>query len=293
MKPIKFDLRLKEVKITNFEELQDNFCAEILPIYQSGRLAKWFKSREMSEQALAIDTIDKNVSEMQQLKGICQVLGLEADEEELQYMLDDRQTFNGETVIPALDETQVKSDEECSISFISEDNEEITENIPNIEEEVKSFDSILGEFYSQLNDKSSFYCGRDIPHRDEKIKKKIHNAEVTYAHADRYVDEGEIDKLCSTRGWLFLFVDLTIFGSGKEGFYITTTDLYAKSLHGERFHIELKDISDVRLDEDKCELTFNEYKFCIAYTNNDLTNKMRILVDCLNEYVAQFQPQSN
>lgn len=91
MKPIRFDLSMKGVKITNFEELQDNFSAEILPLFQSGKLARWFKSREMSEQALAVEAIDKNGRELQQLQGLCQVLGLDADEEVLQYLLDDRQ----------------------------------------------------------------------------------------------------------------------------------------------------------------------------------------------------------
>lgn len=87
MKLIKFDLSLKGVRVATLEALQENFSAEILPIFQSGRLAKWLKSRDLLEQAAAIEAIDKNASELQQLKAICQVLGLDDDEEVLQFLL--------------------------------------------------------------------------------------------------------------------------------------------------------------------------------------------------------------
>ena len=87
MKQIKFDLQLKGVRVTNLEELQDNFNAEILSTFQSGKLARWFKSREMPEQVLAVEAINKNGNKLEQMKGICQILELDADEEELQYML--------------------------------------------------------------------------------------------------------------------------------------------------------------------------------------------------------------
>ncbi|BBP00328.1 pentapeptide repeat-containing protein [Sulfuriferula nivalis] len=90
MKMIKFDLQMKGVKITSVEELQDNFSADILPIFQSGRLAKWFKSRDMLDQALAIEAIAKDSSELQQLGNICRALDLDDDEEVLRFLLDDR-----------------------------------------------------------------------------------------------------------------------------------------------------------------------------------------------------------
>lgn len=92
VKLIKFDLNLRDVKISNLKQLQDNFSADILPIFQSGRLAKWFKSRDLSEQATAIEAISKIGSELEQLKDICQVLRLDDDEEILQFILDDWKT---------------------------------------------------------------------------------------------------------------------------------------------------------------------------------------------------------
>lgn len=100
MKMIKFDLRLQDVKVTNLEELQENFCADILPIFQTGRLAKWFKSRDLSELAQAIDAIDKNSSELEQLAAICRVLELDDDSEVLQFLLEDR--FSRQTVVQSV-----------------------------------------------------------------------------------------------------------------------------------------------------------------------------------------------
>lgn len=90
MKKIKFTLPLKGLKIYTLEELQDNFSADILPIFQSGKLAKWFKSRDLLNEVAAIEAIAKDGSELQQLKAICQVLGLDDDEEVLQFLLEDR-----------------------------------------------------------------------------------------------------------------------------------------------------------------------------------------------------------
>ena len=89
MKPIKFNLSMRGVKIATLESLRENFSAEILPIFQSGKLAKWLKSRDLLEQATAIEAIDKNGSELRQLKAICQTLGLDDDEEVLQSLLKD------------------------------------------------------------------------------------------------------------------------------------------------------------------------------------------------------------
>ncbi len=96
-KMIKFDLLLKGVKVTNFDELQDNFGADILPIFQSGRLAKFLKSRELPEQADAITAIDLGNTELQQLAAICRVLELDDNEDVLRCLLDERQTVAATT----------------------------------------------------------------------------------------------------------------------------------------------------------------------------------------------------
>ena len=88
-KTIKFDLQINGKRISTFEELQDNFSAHVLPIFQSGRLYKWLLSREMPAQADAVKAIDTNDSELEQLTAICQILELDSDAEVLGFMLED------------------------------------------------------------------------------------------------------------------------------------------------------------------------------------------------------------
>ncbi len=111
VKPIKFDLNLNGIKISTIEQLQDNFSADILPVFQSGILAKWFNSKGLTEQAMAINAISKDGSELGQLKSLCQVLGFDDDDEVLQYLLDDRlarlSSQDGIEILPAAPEVNL------------------------------------------------------------------------------------------------------------------------------------------------------------------------------------------
>ena len=82
-KNIKFDLPIKGKSISTFEGLRSNFGAELLPIFQSGRLHKWFLSRKLVEKADAVKAIDMQGSELEQLTGICKVLEVEGDDKAL------------------------------------------------------------------------------------------------------------------------------------------------------------------------------------------------------------------
>ena len=46
--PFEFDLQINGKRISTFEELRYNFCVDLLPIFQSGHLHKWFMSRNMA-----------------------------------------------------------------------------------------------------------------------------------------------------------------------------------------------------------------------------------------------------
>jgi uncharacterized protein YjbI with pentapeptide repeats len=156
MKQIKFDLRLKGVLMTNFDELQDNFSADILPLFQSGKLARWFKSREMPEQVLAVEAIDKNGSELQQLKGICQILELDADEEVLQYLLDDRQVPQAAPSAPAAEvsEDEIEGSSIQSTSSIDWSGKNMSGR------------SFIGEDLRNANLKGTNFSGADLSKAD-------------------------------------------------------------------------------------------------------------------------------
>jgi uncharacterized protein YjbI with pentapeptide repeats len=119
-KMIKFDLQMKGIKVTSLEELQENFSADILPIFQTGRLTKWLMSRELVAQSEAIAAIDKNSTELQQLAAICRVLELDDDEEVLQFLLEDRQAVQTAQVAastPAVEASDVDTHDAAAPSF--------------------------------------------------------------------------------------------------------------------------------------------------------------------------------
>ena len=49
-KMIKFDLPIDGVKVSTLDELRDHFTAEIVGHFRSGLLAKWLRSRRMTDQ---------------------------------------------------------------------------------------------------------------------------------------------------------------------------------------------------------------------------------------------------
>ncbi len=86
-KMIKFDLPVNGVKVKNFGELQDNFHTDLLPYLKSGKLAKWFLSRELADKAAAVQAIDSTQSDLTQLTALCEVLELEVDDDILANIL--------------------------------------------------------------------------------------------------------------------------------------------------------------------------------------------------------------
>ena len=80
-KQIKFNLVIDGNKVSTFEEMQDNLSAELLPHLSTGKLAKWFLSRDMADKAAAVQAIDSTQSDLAQLSALCEVLELEADDD--------------------------------------------------------------------------------------------------------------------------------------------------------------------------------------------------------------------
>ena len=75
MKPIKFDLPLNGQKISNLEQLKENLTPEILEHFHSGKLLKWLRSRNLEEQAKAIEALS-NASitrKVELFNKICQI----------------------------------------------------------------------------------------------------------------------------------------------------------------------------------------------------------------------------
>lgn len=90
-KMIKFNLTLSGATVSTFDELQDNFSAEILPIYRTGRLLKWLQARELTEQAQAVQAITPSDDDRELLGALCCALDLDDDTEVINFLLEDWQ----------------------------------------------------------------------------------------------------------------------------------------------------------------------------------------------------------
>lgn len=151
--------------------------------------------------------------------------------------------------------------------------------------EIKALSELLWEHQMdfKLTDKSTFYCGMGAFLNLQKLA----NAAKAYAHPDE-CKYGSEDEKYPPNGQLVIFVDTTVFGSGREGMYITEDEIYAKGLDGSRFALKLKDIKSIELDTEAGEITFNQIE-CFKYVGSSSDHeKMNIIVDYLKQYAAQF-----
>lgn len=96
-KMIKFNLTLSGATVSTFDELQDSFSAEILPIYRTGRLLKWLQARELTEQAQAVQAITLSDDDRELLGALCRALSLDDDTEVINFLLEDWQASQTET----------------------------------------------------------------------------------------------------------------------------------------------------------------------------------------------------
>lgn len=142
---------------------------------------------------------------------------------------------------------------------------------------IYDFNVLLYGHKDKLNDDSYVYSFDGL--ESGKARRKIQGAIKSYANEYGSEPDGE----------LLLLIDLTTFGSGNDGFYITEDELYAKPLFEDSFSIRLKDIKRVRLDTDDRIIKINSQE--LSYTHSEINRAMKILVDCLKEYIKQFSEE--
>ena len=93
VKKIRYDLKLFEKNVGTIEELRENFELEsILRYYNDGKLEKWLKSRNYSEEAQKVATIatTDNIEE-----SLCEIFSVAFTQEELNKIVngDDKQVI--------------------------------------------------------------------------------------------------------------------------------------------------------------------------------------------------------
>lgn len=130
--------------------------------------------------------------------------------------------------------------------------------------------------------KSDIYVTEDM--YSSKIMKKESKARDTYAQ-DAYESA-------------LVMMDMSLFGSGNAGLYLTSEALFFKKPAGEAYAVQLSDIKRIRNDADDCELYISSQRYTLGedsgsgseyldYISSSRAASMDALVECINEYINQ------
>ncbi len=89
IKIIKFDLPINGTKVTTLEALRDNLTDEIVKLARSGQLERWFKSRQMQEQAQAVAAaVSQHAEDKALFLALCAVLEVEVHPDDASAIFD-------------------------------------------------------------------------------------------------------------------------------------------------------------------------------------------------------------
>ena len=130
--------------------------------------------------------------------------------------------------------------------------------------------------------KSDIYVIDDM--YSSKVATKVSKARDTYAE-NAYEDA-------------LVLVDMSLFGSGNAGLYLTSDTLFFKKPAGEAYAVHLSDIKRIRNDADDCELYISSERYTLGedsgsgseyldYITSSRAASMDALVECINEYINQ------
>lgn len=143
------------------------------------------------------------------------------------------------------------------------------------------------ELESSICDNKSVYCGSKINPLNTAFYRKLHNAYASYAHNNSCLGKDDEQKQHTLEGMEVVLVDITLFGSGRDGLLITDKEICAKPFLGDRYYIKLADVFSIELDEKQQEVVINRTDR-LSYTHSELTQQMRAIVNCIKAYQAQF-----
>ena len=87
MKIIKFDLPINGIKVKTPEELQNNITSELLELGRHGKLAKWFRSRGLVGEALAVEQTNILKDDVDCFIALCKVLFVEVSREDAELVI--------------------------------------------------------------------------------------------------------------------------------------------------------------------------------------------------------------
>ena len=82
-KMIKFDLPIDGVKAAMLDDLRGHFTTEIIGHFRSGLLARWLRSRDLTRELAAVETLEAG-DDAAVLKELCRIFEVEADDDAIE-----------------------------------------------------------------------------------------------------------------------------------------------------------------------------------------------------------------
>ena len=278
MKPIKFDLPLNGTKIATLEQLEENLTPEILEPFRSGKLAKWLRVRNLTEQSETVEALlaADDEREVQLFKSLCELFVSEVDENDAREAIK-----NYKTALPSLSNAIEEPEQEHSegpsdntVTFLSEKSQVFVPSEPHNETKNSGKEKycINQALLKRIGKEDHFFITGSIP------KKKLDNAFKSYG---KDVDEDEEE--------LLVLYDDTLLGSAKDGFFLTNRKIYCSGGNCarkiEKTSINLDKIYKASaLGISPSTLRINDRDIYDGYYNSG--KAMKIFVEFLEDYLA-------
>jgi len=238
MKPIKFDLPLNGTRIATLEQLEENLTPEIIEPFRSGKLAKWLRVRDLTEQAEAVEALLKAETEADferqvlLFKNICKLFVCEVDDGDARKMIEAHKhlpkSIYKEEISEAVTDGSIKQIQEQILI------EETKENENKKEKYVINQDYIVALKYIEKNEVKgslfmsffqSFFIMENIPFK------------TFIEAAANYGKTGVANER-----------PLVLYGSANKGLLLTDKSLSVRDDEDEEFSIDLYDISNISVN---------------------------------------------
>lgn len=87
VKSIKFDLPINGTKVKTLEDLRDNITSELLDLGRQGKLAKWFRSRELEVEASGAEQANNIKDDVDCFIALCKILSVEIAREDAELVV--------------------------------------------------------------------------------------------------------------------------------------------------------------------------------------------------------------
>ncbi|CCB79245.1 hypothetical protein HBZC1_02590 [Helicobacter bizzozeronii CIII-1] len=154
MKLAKFALTCDGEKITSLEQLKEHFnLLDVLEHYKTNTLWRWLRSRGYESELQGIEAITAT-QDTEILKALCEVFGIEADQQMIQEVLEDRKNMEEKEASKAEFKTQhalVPLNTPKALTTLPALNAHSTPHAPNFKDYLKSYTTLKNKLFNAKN----------------------------------------------------------------------------------------------------------------------------------------------